>query len=86
MKTDEFYLAYDPFEGDRDTDVQMRKVRIVTARKEHDCQLGLGLDSQPHKIKVGERARRESGLVDGAWCRYYVCLKCLDKIIADIQK
>ena len=78
-RTDEDYLRFDPFEGDRDVDVSCQSVKIVTARKEHPCWLGLSPDSKPHTIKPGGRARYEHALFEGEWCSYYVCLNCMDK-------
>lgn len=81
---DSYYLRYDPFEGDRDTDVKMQTVSIVKVRKERECWMGLSPYSKPHKIKVGQRARHERALVDGAWCGYYVCLPCIDAWLKDV--
>lgn len=74
---DEEYLRFDPFEGDRDTDVRLRKVRLVTTRKTQKC-----CDPNSgtvHDIPPGTRCRFESALVDGMWGRYYTCVPCLDK-------
>src|ERR1035437_1453779 len=68
---DSYYVQYDPFEGDRDVDVKMRTVRIVKARTEHKCWMGMCPPEKPHTIKVGERCRYERALIDSEkwWCR-----------------
>lgn len=74
----EDYIRFDPFEGDRDTDVKMRTVKLIKARAEHPCWMGLSPDSSPHVIKQGEMARFEKARVEGDWCQYYVCIQCMD--------
>jgi hypothetical protein len=76
--SDTDFLRFDPFEGDRDTDVKMRRVSIVKARRPHVCWLSLGPNAPLHHITPGSRARVESALVDGEWARYYVCLPCIE--------
>lgn len=80
----DYYLKYDPFDGDRDTDVKCRSVLILTVRKDRDCWVGMSPDSSPHKILKGHRARFEKAIVDGKWCGYYVCLECIDKWLKQI--
>lgn len=78
--TDDQYKRFDQFEGDRDVNVKCRTVAIVKVRKEHVCSESLAPGHEPHTIKVGERARYESALVDGDyWGRYYICLPCIDR-------
>lgn len=81
------YLAikFDPFEGDRDTVIKCQTVKIVAPRQEQECWMGLGRDSTPHKIKIGENCRFEKALVDGEWCSYYVCLKCIEKWLKQVR-
>lgn len=80
VHTDEDYLRFDPFEGDRDVDVRARSVKIVTVRKRQKCH-GLDARSHGHTIESGERARYEKAVVDGEWGRYYVCTDCMDEWI-----
>jgi|ERR1035437_1217299 hypothetical protein len=82
---DSYYVQYDPFEGDRDVDVKMRTVRIVKARTEHKCWMGMCPPEKPHTIKVGERCRYERALIDSEkWCGYYICLPCIDAWLKDV--
>lgn len=82
---DQFYIQYDPFEGDRDVDVKMRTVRIVKARKEHKCWMGMCSPEKPHTINVGDRCRYERALIDSEkWCGYYICLPCIDAWLKDV--
>lgn len=76
-RTDADRLAVEFFE-DRDVDIRGRKLSIVTTRKVHRCALG---DAQQnyHDIPVGERALRETAIVDNQWGAYYCCVKCIDK-------
>lgn len=76
---DAMRLRYDPFAGDRDVDVKMHSVKIITLRKPHDCYMGMCPPDKPHNIERGRRARFEKALVDGEWCSYYICLDCIDK-------
>ena len=76
--TEADYLRWDPFEGDRDENVTLRTVKMVTTRKPQKC-----MDPEAgslHPIPPGTRARYEQALVDGDyWGRYYVCVACMDK-------
>ena len=72
------YIRYNPFDGERDVQIRCRTVKIVTVRKPRPCQVVNG-ESDGHEIKVGQRARYETAIVDGEWGRYYVCLPCMDK-------
>ena len=76
---DNIYLDIDPFEGDRDVDIRMQQIKIVTTRKEHMCISPEG--REPHTIDVGSRAWRETAIVDNEFSSCYVCLDCLDKWI-----
>lgn len=76
--TDDQYKRFDPFEGDRDVKIKCRTIAIVKVRKEHICYDGMW-SHEPRMIKVGERARYETALVDGNWGRYYICLPCIDR-------
>lgn len=75
-RTDDDYLRYNPFDGDRDVDIRARKVKLVTTRKAQRCY---GSDGKMHDIPAGTRARHESAVVDGEWGSYYVCVACMDK-------
>lgn len=84
MRTDEDYLRYDPFDGDRDVPVRARTRKIVTTRKAQKCH-GLDRETHGHAIKAGERARYEQAIVDGTWGRYYVCIGCMDKWLNQVS-
>jgi hypothetical protein len=71
------YINYDPFEGDRDSGIRCKKVKLVKTRKEHDC---ISFDhKEQHEIAKGEMARVETAIVDGSWGSYYMCTDCIDK-------
>lgn len=72
---DQQYITYDPFAGDRDTDVKCRTVKLVKVRKVRKCCE----PREPHDIKIGEHARCERAIVDGNWRSYYCCIPCMDK-------
>lgn len=80
--TDADLLAYDPFEGDRDVDIRWRTVKLVYVRKPQKCH-GLDRETHGHEIKVGERARYETAIVEGKWGRFYVCLGCMRKWLTE---
>lgn len=74
------YLTHDPFDGEMDVDIKMRKVKLVTTRKDHPCTV---FDAPEHVIPAGSLARFESALVDGDYFgRYYVCTACMDRALA----
>lgn len=79
--TDETYLRYDPFEGDRDVKVTARTVKIVTTRKSQRC--ANPDDGKLHDILPGTRARYEHALVDGEWGSYYTCTDCMDRWLSE---
>lgn len=79
-RTDADYIAFDPFAGDRDIDIEYHNVSIVTTRKPHWCAAGCLIDND-HNISAGERARRESAKVEGKFGTCYQCLPCLDRLI-----
>ena len=74
------YTTFNPFEGDRDVDIQCRKVRVVTTRKPHDCMAAY-LIGDGHVIPIGDRAVKESAKVEGKFGSCYSCLKCLGTLI-----
>lgn len=80
--TDQERLTHDPFFGDEGK-VSCRTVKLVKARRPHDCWYGLALGpASLHHIQAGERARFEKALIDGDyWGSYYMCLTCLDNDI-----
>ena len=67
------YIDCSLYEGDRDVDIRMRKVKVVKTRKSHPCFLG------DHIIDIGIMARYEIALVDGEWGSFYDCCECMDK-------
>ncbi|MBN9093924.1 hypothetical protein [Pandoraea pnomenusa] len=75
------YLTHDPFFGE-EAELECRDVKLVTARKEHECFLSAALGKEKHMIAVGELHRVETALVDGSfWGRYRCCLMCMDRDI-----
>lgn len=77
--TDSEYINADPFFGD-ESELTLRTVKLVKARKEHACY-GIG-GEQNHTIKPGERHRHERALVDGDFFgSYRICLPCMDRFI-----
>ena len=80
--TDQQYLRYDPFEGDRDISIEFQKTSIVTTRATHRCAAG-DLIRQAHEIPPGTRCRKESAKVDGSVGSCWCCLECLDKLRED---
>jgi hypothetical protein len=80
--SDEEYLRYDPFDGDRDVDIRCRTRKLVKVRKPQKCH-GLDAATHWHPINPGERALYEQAVVDGEWGRYYVCLGCMNKWLTD---
>ena len=75
------YLSPDPFNypyGDGDTDVRLRKVRIIVTRKPQTCVPPPGIGKDVHEIPPGTKARFESAIVEGVWSKCYTCLNCMD--------
>ena len=66
------YLNFDPYKN-RDTYIEMRKVKVVKTRTEHRCSLG------KHTILAGSMARYESGMYDMEWGNFYMCCECIDR-------
>ncbi|NIF81597.1 hypothetical protein F3J20_30220 [Paraburkholderia sp. Cy-641] len=85
--SDAEYIACDPFDGERDVNIKLRTVKIVRVRKPQPCFGGADpRHGDQHVIQPGERARYERALIDSDyWGRYYHCLTCLDKWIAEIN-
>ena len=73
--TDADFLAYNPFEGERDVRIRARVVRVVTTRKPQKC---FSTDGKMHGMLPGTRARFESAIVDGEWGSYYTCIACME--------
>ena len=79
--TEETYLQYDPFEGERDVKITARTVKIVKTRKPQSCSNPD--DGKLHHIPPGTHARYEHALVDGEWGSYYSCTNCMDRWLAE---
>ena len=77
--TDQEYIDFDPFDGDRDVDIRCKTIKIVKVRKQQTCFF-----TEEHNIEPGERARYETAIVDGQWGSYYICLGCLKKWMNEI--
>lgn len=77
------YLAFNPFDGDRDVSIECRKVAMVTTNKEHWCAASTLVppDYSEHNIPTGSRAWKESAKVDGQFGSCYCCLPCLDALM-----
>lgn len=71
------YLAFNPFDGERDIKIVARTVKMVTTRKVHPCCNPLY--DEPHFLPINSRARYEHALVEGEWGSYYTCIACMDK-------
>lgn len=84
VTTDERYVEFNPFEGDRDVEIECYRVKLVTTRKAQWCSLSTMIGDKSHDIAIGTRARRESAKVDGRFGTCYQCLPCLDKMIAEV--
>lgn len=84
-RSDDDYIRFNPFDGDRDGDVKCRSVRLIKVRKPQSCFFGmLPTYGDQHMIQPGERARYEKALIDRSfWGRYYVCLPCMDKWLTE---
>ena len=83
--TEAEYLTHDLFMGE-DADIKCRTVKLVTARKTHQCWLGQARGAKPHEIAVGELHRYEKALFDGDyWGSYRCCLQCMDNEIDDFD-
>ena len=76
--TDNQRVSFDPFDGDRDVDIRMSSVKIVTTRTIHSCTSPIqGL----HEMKIGTRARYEKAIMDDEWVSYWTCIDCIDAFI-----
>lgn len=79
------YLAFDPFDGERDTG----RIRCLTTKlcKARDRLTCYGLQGeQDHSILAGETYRVQSGVVGGRWGSYRLCIKCMDKWLTEIGR
>lgn len=80
MTTEAEYIAFNPFEGDRDVHIECRTVKIVQTGKPHDCMAAYLID-QKHVIDAGQLAWKESAKIDGQFGTGYCCLLCLDVLM-----
>ncbi len=80
---DSYYLQHNPFDGDTDTIIRVRKVKLVRTRKEHFCYGSyiLGMDAVEHSTRIGDQALRETAIVDNKWGSNYCCLKCIEQYL-----
>lgn len=73
------YLRDDPFDfAHDDTDIRLKKVRMVTTRKPQTCVPPPSIGKNVHEIPAGTRARLETALVEGVFGKCYTCTGCLD--------
>lgn len=81
--TENEYLDYDAFQGD-ETDVSMKTVKLVKARKNHRCFTFPG--ETPHDIQKGDTYRYEKALIDSDyWGEYRMCLHCCDRWLDELN-
>lgn len=76
--TDEQYIAsnFSMFGGPDDSDLQVRRTKVVVVRKTHKCACPGHKDA--HSIPTGARAVRDVALMDDQWGSLHVCLPCLE--------
>lgn len=79
-RTLNIYLETD-FWCDQDTEIKLRKTKLVENREKQKCMNPLG---ESHSIKKGTLCYYEKALVDGKWGSYYTCLECLDKYLDEM--
>jgi hypothetical protein len=67
-------LRYDPFAGDRDSNVRLLSDVMVVTRKPHRCQHCFGW------TKPGDRCRRRSEVSydEGRTMSFYFCAECCE--------
>ena len=82
----DIYLEWNPFEGDRDTDIKVYEWKMVKTRKIHDCCLSLLVGDEYHEIPSGELAMREHAIVDGEWESTYSCISCMDIWLEELER
>lgn len=81
-RDDQHYLHFDVFCGD-DSEIRLRRISLVRTRKPHTCMWPtIGCR---HEIQSGEKVWVESGIIDGAFGRCYVCLECIDKFLDEVE-
>lgn len=85
MRTDEQYIAFDPYADE--SVVRYKRVKLVTTKAPHQCfgyRIGqYGVEYCAHEIPAGTRARFETAQVDGEWAKFYTCLACIDLYLDD---
>lgn len=80
--TDEQILSYDFFADDKDCDgIRNHTAKVVTTRKEHEC---LFTPEGRHIIPTGSRVRVDQAIVDGKWARFYSCVACHERELAEM--
>jgi len=72
------YLEFDPFGGYPGAYIKNLEIKVIKTRKPCKCAMG------GHGIKVGSKARYESVMISGGWCRSYACIPCMDKWFKEI--
>jgi hypothetical protein len=73
-------LDYNPCADDRDVDVRVERVRIVTTRAKHYCGHG------SHWIPAGTKARFSTAVVDGTWRSMWVCVQCVEEYLDEWEE
>jgi len=75
----ESYINFSPFEDE--TEIRGRTVKLVKARKEHECHGWYVEFCKPHKIKIGELYWCEKifNVEAGKWEIYRVSLECIER-------
>ena len=77
--TNEEYLFTDPFEGERDVKIKIKRTALVKLRKSRECY-GLA-NTEPHIIPAGAMSRTETGILDGKFVRADLCMNCMDEFL-----
>ena len=78
------YLQFDPCEG-VERDLSDRTVRLLRAKKDRACFMGLLPGGDRHSIARGSLYRSERAKddeLDGSWAIYAVCLSCIEAQLA----
>jgi len=79
LTDEEKIMAYDP-DGWGDYDLKILSDKMVNSRKEHECSHCAG------PIKIGERHRYQSAVIDGELGTWRLCAACGEAAIKDYDE
>jgi hypothetical protein len=79
MKYKEDDYLYSDFYGEEDDEIQNKKSKVVTCRKQHACACGCN-----QTISKGEQALLETGFIDGEPRSVYTKITCIDVWLDEI--